>query len=686
MTTDAVYFGLLGPLDIRHAGRKIPLAAGRQRTVLALLLLQANHEVTVESLIKQLWDGEPPQGARNTVQAYVARLRRTLRAATGSDPDILIRTGPCGYALTIPDDTLDLTRFRTLASAGERSVSRGELHCAVRDFTEALGLWRGAALQDVPCESIQRDDAPALEDERLRVTERLCDLELMLGEPASALARLRSLTAERPLRERPWCQLVTALYRCGRRAEALTAYHDIARILYTELGVEPGPDLREVHACVLADVDIAWPPQRERRPARVAAGPRTEWSEPRQLPPSPAGFTGRETTLDRVARLLGTPSPAAGCVPVVVLTGAPGAGKTALAVRAAHRLTPRFPDGQLFVSLTGPCGTPREPGELLADALHATGAGADAIPPGTPARSAMLRARLAGRRVLLVLDDATDAAQVTPLLPGEPGCAVAVTARAELPDLTAFHGAHRLTLGPLDPQDSVTLLARIAGSARIAAEPTAAAELAELCGHLPLALCAAAADLAARAFTSVGGYAAELRIGDRLSLLSPGPGGGSAVRTAFDRAYLGVPPAARRLFRLLGAAPLAEPDPGAAAVLAGLPRRQAEFHLRQLAAAHLIIEHAPGRLRLPGLLRPYAAELAHAEEDPAQLRAARVRLLCWYAARTATAVRTCVPAPADRRRPQPFTGPRQARAWLESEAGNLAALARAAAAAWPEEG
>ncbi|AEW94513.1 transcriptional regulator, SARP family [Streptantibioticus cattleyicolor NRRL 8057 = DSM 46488] len=673
-----MYFGLLGPLDIRHAGRAITLAAGRQRTVLALMLLQANQEVTVESLIKRVWDGEPPSGARNTVQAYVARLRRALRESTGADT--LIRTSPGGYVLTVPDDAVDLNRFRALASAGERRAACGELAQAVRDFTAALDLWRGAALQDVPCEVLQRDEAPALEDERLRVTERLCDIELVLGEPAAALARLRAVTAERPLRERPWCQLITALYRCGRRAEALTAYHAVARLLYAELGVEPGPDLREAHACLLADVDIAWPPNRGGRPPALTAlpagpcAPGTYWAAPRQLPATCAELTGRDELVDRATQLLsGQPHP--GGVPVVVLTGAPGTGKTALAVHAAHRLAPRFPDGQLFLTLAGACGTPRDPGDLLADALHGTGAGFDAVPPTTAARSAMLRAALAGRRVLLVLDDATDAAQVMPLLPGDPGCAVVVTARTELPELTAFHGAHRLALDPLGPAAAAELLARIAGRETVAAEPEAAAEVAELCGHLPLTLCVAAADLAARRFTSLGAYAAELRAGEGATLLASG-----TVRAAFDRAYRQLAPPARRLFRLLGTAPLPETDTRAAAVLAGLPHQQAGHQVRQLTAAHLAVEHAPGRLRLPGLLRPYAAGRALAEEDPAELHAARLRLLCWYAARTATAVRSCLPAPAPARdrRLEPFTGPQQARAWLESEAGNLVALARAA--------
>ncbi|MCQ4042251.1 BTAD domain-containing putative transcriptional regulator [Streptantibioticus rubrisoli] len=684
MTTEAVNFGLLGPLDIRCAARQIPLGAGRQRSVLALLLLQTNQEVTVESLIKRLWDGEPPGGARNAVQAYVARLRRTLREATGTDQ--LIRSGPGGYALTAPDDTVDLTRFRSLTATAERALARGELALAARNFTESLSLWRGAALQDVPCETLQRDEAPALEDERLHVVERLCDLDLMQGAAANALSVLRGVVAERPLRERPWCQLITALYQCGRRAEALTTYHDIAQLLYAELGVEPGPDLRAVHQCLLDDVEIEWPPPRDRIP-QVRPAAQAPWAEPRQLPCGPAELAGREAAEEQAVRLLSTPT-AAGTVPVVVLSGAPGCGKTALAVRVAHRLAARFPDGQVFLPLAAPDGTPRDPDDLLADALHATGlpAGEDqgCVPPGAMARSSLLRARLAGRRVLLVLDGASDPAQVTPLLPGEPGCAVLVTARTELCELTAFHGAHRMPLDCLEPDAALELLGQIVGRDRVAAEQEAAAELAAECGHLPLALCAAAANLASHRFASFRAYANRLRTGDRLALLSLGggiggsaDGGGCAVRTAFGHSYRALPAPARRLFRLLGAADLPETGAEAAAALADLPVEEATGHAQRLAAAHLVTRTTHGRLRLPGLLRDYAVERARAEDDPAQLRAARARLLCWYASRTAAAVRACLPVP--RSAAALFTSAQQAGEWLESEAANLSALAR-----WPQ--
>ncbi|MCQ4080563.1 NB-ARC domain-containing protein [Streptomyces sp. RB6PN25] len=623
--TDAVYFGLLGPLEIRYAGRTVPLQAGRQRAVLALMLLQPGHEVTAQSFIKYLWDGEPPAGARNTVQAYVARLRRTLRESTGSDT--AIRTGSTGYALAAADEAVDLTRFRSLASAAERHLARGQLAAASHQLRDALGLWRGSALQDVLCDLLQRDEAPALEEERLHVVERLCDIDLTRGgpgSPAAALSLLRPVIAERPLHERPWCQLIAALYRCGRRAEALSAYHDVARLLYAELGVEPGPDLRAVHRSVLDDVDVEWPPRRERATVCGAAPVHDAWSEPRQLPGGPPEVAGRDAEADRAVRRLTTP-PAAGTVPIVVVTGAPGSGKTALAVRVARSLADRFPDGQLFLPLADPCGAPRSPGALLTDALYATGQTDGAQPPCPAAQSARLRARLAGRRVLLVLDDATDAEQVMPLLPGEPGCAVLVTARTELPALTAFHGAHRLVLDALSPQASLALLGQIIGAERIAAEPHAAAELAALCGHLPLALCVAAANLAGRRFTSVGSYAAELRTGDRLALLSLC--GGGAVKGTFDRSYRALPAPAQRLFRLLGSTPLPEVTTKDAAVLAGLAEREAEEHLQRLTAAHLASEHAPGSVRLPGLLRLYAAERARAEEAPSDLNAARARLL-----------------------------------------------------------
>jgi DNA-binding SARP family transcriptional activator len=678
-----VEFRVLGPVEVRDGDRLVDVPTAKARSLLVALLLRANRVVTVEELVDQVWDDSPPANPRGAVQTNIQRLRRAL----GREASELIRTRTPGYAIEVKPRQLDLLGFRELVDQARRAdslVSRYEL------LSEALALWRGPPLGGVSSESLTREEAPRLAEERLAAQEQLVDVELELGHHARVVPELTALTSKHPLRERPWAQLMLALYRCGRQGEALQAYRTITRHLVEELGIDPGEELRRLHQGILAaDPSLAAPPAApapDRSPparphagrARVAAtAPGDRWIPQCQLPLDLGDFVGRADLVERVERLLADDSG----TPIVTLSGSPGVGKTAVAVRVAHRLRPRFPDGQWYVRLGG-ATDPRDPADVLAELLRASGVERDGIPEGLDARAAALRARLADRSVLLVLDDAAGAEQVEPLLPGTAGCAVLATGRQELARLTASHAATGVTLDLLRPDEAEALLTRILGGARRLGEDAAGvAELAELCAYLPLALRIAAANLAGRHGATVAASVADLRGGDRLARLALRGDRTAAVRTAFDHSHAALRPEPRRLFGLLGLVPGPDFTAGAAAALLGdVHAERAEHLLETLANASLIQCHAAGRYHFHDLLRLYAAELAQA--DPGVLNAWR-RLCRWYLATAAEAARFDYGGPLQLARPararHRFADGDAAQAWLDAERANLvAAVARAA--------
>jgi DNA-binding SARP family transcriptional activator/tetratricopeptide (TPR) repeat protein len=678
-----VEYRVLGPVEVLVDGRPVALGGPKPRALLTLLLLNANRVVPTARLIEALWGGRPPASGATRVQGVVSQLRASL-AEAGAAPGP-ITTHPQGYLLKVADGELDLDVFERRRDEGRAASGRGDPAAAAAAYRAGLGLWRGPALSGVDA-SFAETEAARLEECRLAAVEDLTDAELALGRHAALVSELTALVRRHPLRERPRQQLMLALYRSGRQAEALEAYQEGRRLLVEELGLEPGPGLQRLQRAILAaDPGLrleGGPSGPDPPPASPPAPPVT----PSQLPADVAGFVGRAGDLRRLDALLpdrGDPPTTA--VPVALVTGTAGVGKTALAVHWAHRVGGRFADGHLYLDLRGWSATaPVRPTEALRQLLH--GLGADRVPAGLEEAAGQYRSLTAGRRLLVVLDNAASADQVRPLLPGSPGCLVVVTSRDRLAGLVASHGARRVVLDPLRPEEAEALLAEVVGAERVEAEPEAAAELAGACAHLPLALRIAAANLADDPHQPIAGQVAALREGDRLAALEIDGDPGAAVRAAFDASHRRLAPPERRLFGLLGLVPGPHVTAGAAAALAGGGEDEARGMLGRLAAAHLVDQYVAGRYRLHDLLRLYAAERALEADERERLAATR-RLLAWYlhgadeAARLLYPEKVRLPAPGTGDRPGParFADRAQALAWLDVEAPNLVAAVRHAA-------
>ncbi|MFJ5921587.1 BTAD domain-containing putative transcriptional regulator [Kitasatospora sp. NPDC092948] len=587
-------FGILGPLLVRDGAGDRPVPAAKQRALLATLLVRRGQVVPTEVLADTVWDGRPPRTAATTLRNYVMRLRKALGEAGER-----LATEAGGYLLAAHAEEFDADRFTRLRDLGHALLRHDEPERATAHYEQALALWRGPTLVDIPSETLRRSEAGWLAEARLDVLEGRTEALLALGRHAELLDELRSLTSAHPEREQLWAQLMTALYRCGRRAEALAVYGQARRVLADELGVDPGNELRAVHGAVLrTDPALAAPV----RPARTRAVPVT----PFQLPPDLPDFTGRTVEAGDLAARLAEVGAGRRAPLIAVVSGQPGAGKTALVRHAAHAARAAHPDGALYADLRGSRPQPTPPHAVLGSFLLALGVPADAVPPDTEDRTALFRSLLAGRRTLIVLDDARNGAQVWPLLPAGPGNAALITARTRLPDLG---GAHPVHLGPLPVDDSRTFLARLLGPARAAAEPRALTELAAACGGLPLALRICGARLAARPSWTVRHLVERLadegRALDELSL------GSLDVRSAFTTGCEALDPPTVRAFHLLALAPTDTVGPATAARLLGESPARAERLLERLADAGLLTAREPGHYRYEPLLRTYARELAH---------------------------------------------------------------------------
>jgi DNA-binding SARP family transcriptional activator len=657
-----VEFRVLGPVEVWHGGRVVPIGAPMQRAVLAVLLLRPGCAVSVDTLVDQLWGQRPPETARVTVRNYVCRLRRRL-------PWAELETEPPGYRLRIPADTVDLWRFeRRLRRA--RDLSSGDPAAAVAELSAALALWRDQPLSNLGPVPLRHVETPRLLELHAGALEDRARLQLRLGRAADAAAELARLVEEDPLRERAHALLMLALYRSGRQAAALAAYEAVRTRLAVELGIDPGPQLRELRQRILtADPTILADRDEPPRGAPPVA-PVT----PGQLPAAVAAFTGRAGYLRQLDRLAADETTTA-----VVVAGTAGVGKTALTVTWAHRVRARYPDGQLYGDLRGfGSEPPVRPVEVLARFLRTLGMAPDDIPVEQDEAAAQYRTLLTGKRVLVVLDNARDSRQVRALLPGSPGCLTLVTSRDTLGGLVARDGARSITLDVLAPDEAGTLLARLLGPDAVAAEAAAAAELARLCANLPLALRIAAANLARRP-GGIAGCVEALRTGDRLAALTVPGDDETAVRAAFDHSYATLPDAVQRLLRLLGLVPGPDVTAEAAAALAGDPLVATIRALDQLTAAHLATEQTPGRYALRDLLRHYAQQQARAVDETAACDTARMRLLDHYLHRADEAagllypqmVRLPVPDPCVRT--AGFEDAARALAWLDAERANLVA-------------
>jgi DNA-binding SARP family transcriptional activator len=618
--TVAVEFQLLGDLEMRVDGRTVDLGHARQRCVLAVLLLEANRAVPADQLFERVWAGQVPQRARNTLAGYVSRLRQVLTPAGGATI-----TSASGYLLTVDPAAVDLVRFRrTIAEAR----AAGPESDALALFDEALGLWRGTAFAglDTPWLNAMRETVDA---ERLAAELERNDLALEAGRHAALLGELPVRSAAYPFDERLAGQLMLALYRGGRQADALRRYQQLRTCLADELGADPSPPLQQLHRRILTnDPDLAPVAAPAHRPVRPANRPPV----PRQLPPPPRSFTGRIRELAVLDALADEAADQPTAVQVAAVCGTAGVGKTALALRWANRAAGRFGDGQLYVNLHGydPSSAMTPPAAAMRSLLDTLGVPPSCIPADADAQSGLYRSLLADRQMLLVFDNARDADQVVPLLPGAGRCLVVVTSRRRLTGLVTNYGAHPIELDLLTPTEAYDMLADRLGRQRMAADPEAVQAIIDRCARLPLALAIVEARTTTRMDFPLGHIAADLAHAPDSLTTFDGGDAMSDVRSVFSWSYRTLTGRGARLFRLLGLHPGPDISTAAAASLAGSSTADARAALAELVNACLVTEPVAGRHGLHDLLRAYARQLTDCIDDDQQRHAAVHRMLDHY--------------------------------------------------------
>ncbi|MGP4022080.1 AfsR/SARP family transcriptional regulator [Actinomadura sp. 3N407] len=689
-------FWVLGSLDVTYRGRSLVGGTPRDRTVLAILLARVNETVGLDLLIDELWPEGPPAQARALARGYVSRIRRGFRdGPAGNVAARRLITRKPGYLLRVEDGELDLHRFEKAVADARRLSRTGDAERCRELLRRLRGLWRGAPFADVPPTSTIHATAAKLTEVRLATLEQLFDVMLDAGQDAEIVAELTELAAEYPLRERLVAQQMLALHRRGRTAEALDVYQRVKRQLIDELGIDPGAELQRRQLAILRnDPDVRPPPA---SPDQAPDTPNVSSTSagaplpvvPQQLPPESPLFTGRARELAELAEPDADDD--AATLTIKVIDGMAGVGKTALAIHTAHRLAHRYPDGQLFLDLHGFTDSvpPVDPADALDRLLRGLGVPDDAIPNHPEDRSALLRTTLAGRRVLIVLDNAAGYDQVQPLMPGTPGCLVLITSRHQLADL---YEAAPVSLDVLPPADAVALFTRIAERHRPAAAPsTLVTEIVELCGRLPLAIRIAAARLRAHPNWSLADLLNRLR--DHQFRLAELRAGQRSVATALDLSYDHLTVHQQRAYRLLGLQFGSEINASAAAALIDTTPAQARTRLESLLHVHLISEPAPDFYRLHDLVRAHVVRTCREQEPEEERRAALARLLDHYAFTTTVAIDLLYPQEAPHR---PFVTPSDdhpaglathtdAAAWLDMELPNLiAAAGHASAHGWPD--
>jgi DNA-binding SARP family transcriptional activator len=610
-------FAVLGPVRAWRDGEPVGVGSPQQRALLAALLLRGGQTATAQELVDALWGEEPPQRALAALRTYASRLRKVLGAEA-----LISESG--GYAIRLgPDTGIDADTAAAHALEAEKAVSSGDRGRARELYGLALAQWDGEPLAHIPGPYAE-NQRTRLEEWRLSLLEHRLDLDLQLGSHAEAVSELTALTAEHPLRERLRELLMLALYRSGRQAEALAVYADTRRLLAEELGVDPRPELAELQQRILrADEELAQPVEESAPPGTAT------FVRPAQLPATVPDFTGRTAFVAELGdQLVAAESRV---MAVSAVAGIGGVGKTTLAVHVAHAARDRFPDGQLYIDLQGAGPAPAEPEAVLGAFLRALGIPDSAIPDGVEERASLYRSTLAGRRILTLLDNARDAAQVRPLLPGTEGCAALITSRVRMVDLA---GAHLVDLDVMSPEEAMTLFTRIVGAERVGAEREAVMDVVAACGFLPLAIRIAASRLAARRTWTVSFLAR--RLADERRRLDELQAGDQAVKATFELGYGQLEAEQARAFRLLGLADGPDISVHAAAAMLERTPEETEDLLESLVDTSLLESAAPGRYRYHDLVRLYARTCAERDEDPSSERsAARSRLLDFYLATTA---------------------------------------------------
>ncbi|MGP3983165.1 BTAD domain-containing putative transcriptional regulator [Streptomyces sp. KR80] len=661
-------FLILGTLSVQRGEHPVPITRPMLRRLLALLALKHPGPATHQEIVDTLWPSGPPKSYASLIHTYVSQLRQLLeseQAQGNSTPSVELI--PSGYLLRADRNQTDLGRFDELVARAKRAHSSSDPETAYESLTRALRYWRGPVLADVDPMLRQHPTAVAAAERRVEAALLHADLALQLGRPEQAVRVLWGMASDEPLHEGVHARLILTLASCGEQAAALNVFSSFRERLDEQLGIAPSEEIREAHIRVLR--------QEIPRPERTGFEPPVHIvARPAQLPSDTSAYVGRSLQLQELDSLLSPDRTEQ--TPVVTIVGPPGVGKTAFALHWAHAQRHHFDDGQLFVNLRGHSPQPAlRPLDVLARFLRALGAPPDQVPSSEEEAAAMFRTLLADKRMLIVLDNASDVDQVRPLIPGHGNSCVVITSRIRLSGLVASDGAYHLGLDVLSPHEAHALLSRIVDDDRVTAEPDAVVTLARLCGWLPLAIRIAAANLIAHRNTTIAEYCAEL-VGDNLlSGLQVEGDERSTIRAAFELSYLALPESARRMFRLLSLMPGADITAQGAAALIGATSFEASRLLRRLADAHLIQEQAPGRFAMHDLLRSYARELVDGEE----VESARGRLLAWYVRNTESAARLLYPEelslqsgsyPEESDRPS-VADSAQASDWLESERENL---------------
>jgi DNA-binding SARP family transcriptional activator/tetratricopeptide (TPR) repeat protein len=688
-----VRFRLLGPVTAERNGQTLQLRRAHTRGLLAYLLLHSGQPISRDALTEALWGGAQPSAARSQLPKAVGTIRRAL--ADLGLPDA-IQSGPYGYLAVVDLTTVDAIALEEGLRAARAADATGvERACRLR---AALAEWGAEPLQDAAGSFVEAARARLVEL-RLTAVEELADVELALGGAEALTPKLAELVAAHPLRERLRARYMAVLFHSGRKSEALLTFRAYRNQLAAQEGLDPGREILDLQAAILRD-DGPAPMAARPAPAPtllapapplgpappVVPAPAGSRARPAQLPLTLHGFTGRVAQLERLDAMATTSVDSAA---TLIITGMPGVGKTTLAVRWAHRVVERFPDGQLYVNLRGfDPGAAMTPGEAIRGLLGALGVAAERVPLDVDGQAAHYRSLLDGKRILVVLDNARDAAQVRPLLPGAPGCLAVVTSRNRLSSLVAVEGARTLALDLLDPGEATELLAGRIGAARLAAEPQAVGAIVTATARLPLALALVAARAVGEPSLPLSALAADLsRTRGGLDALSV-EDEATDMRSVLSWSYRALTPAAARLFRLLGCHPGADISTPAAASLAGSPLDEIAELLGELQRAHLVTEHVPGRYRGHDLLRAYATELVEAPGRADERREAVHRVLDHYA-HTANAAAPLLGPKRERFGPEPpvcgvtpevISDPEQAWTWFTAEQQVLVAAIRRSAA------
>lgn len=587
MSEHAIRFNVLGTFECRVDGERISVGSPQARRVLAVLSLTVRNTVPIARLVQALWEENPPDTAEHQVRKVVSRLRKNLP----SGQRLILTDGP-GYRLNEATCSCDVVDFDKLLRSADAAHAEGDASGEVSKLRAALRLWRGSVLEG-ECSGPMHAVATALHERKANAAERMFELRLSAGDAGSLISELRGWVEEHPLRESLRRQLMIALYRSGRQAEALAEFHDLRGLLADQLGVDPGSELVSLYERILQADELLRP-----------LPPVTSVSAPCTLPRDLTDFVGREDEMDLLLNAASSRAPGSG--KIIWLQGMGGIGKTTLAIRAAHKLAEAFPDGQLYVDLAGFASgqRPLDAGQVLENLLCAFGMSPADMPADLPGRMARWRNAIAGRRLLLVLDNTHDSARITPALPPSGDYLVLVTSRVRLLDLD---GADVVSLGRLNDAECRELLAEVAGRSRVAAEPESAAALIRLCGGLPLAVRIAASRLRSRPQWSLD-YLVQ-RLADTRRILQELTVGERDLAGSLRLSYNLLEPNSQRAFRLFGLHPGKTLDAGSAAALLGAETQAADAELEHLLDMNLLQQHEAGRYVLHDLVAAFARRL-----------------------------------------------------------------------------